>query len=477
MKGMADQSKKATSLLKLFGPAMALSPRLGNAKHYTVSLPRLFFMKHLQAIKEALVAGSADSADSAIVQTARAFNVEVWHTFASVASLEDPDPHELLVMARDDGLKALTDKEREERVLLDSVTELAMYLDPAVTASTLINCGIDRSACLAFGVSVLLSQVDQGSSPSQAAAPAVDETIEIDDAADVHMQYDSDGNEYSVAAGAAGSGAAGAGAGAGAGAAAAAAGAASAGDKRKRVAADKTKAPSGSNFVSKQKQAELDAAAAAVVKKAEEKEQRRLAYTADLTALKEKNPRGEFEALAAFQARFAVLVAALKARHRLGEEAPPPPSPLASTEQHIYDKLVQEANALDKLRADPKFSYGDPFAPCPGHVEVVARYRFWPSQKESMPLLYALASSVLAGGCGPATSISNESLQAIAKVVSSAQRSSASVIYINDAALSRATLPTIIAAVPSLNDLAARADVDGFLNEEEVLNIVAAEGI
>lgn len=164
---------------------------------------------------------------------------------------------------------------------------------------------------------------------------------------------------------------------------------------------------------------------------------------------------------------------ALKARHRLGEEAPLPPSPLASTEQHIYNKLVQEADALDKLRADPKFSYGDPFAPCPGHPEVVARYRFWPSQKESMPLLFILASSVLAGGCGPATSISNESLQAIAKVISSAQRSSASVIYVNDAALSRATLPTIIAAVPSLSALAVRADADGFLNEDEVLTIVA----
>lgn len=200
MKGMADQSKKATSLLKLFGPAMALSPRLGNTKHYTTSLPRLFFMKHLKAIREALEAGAADSGDAAIVDTARAFNVEVWHSFASVASLEDPDPHKLLLMAREDGLKPLTDKERAERVLLDSVTDLAMYLDPAVGASTLINLGIDRSACLAFGVSVLLSQVDQGTSPSQAAAPAKSAAaaITIDDTADVHMEYDSDGNEWVV---------------------------------------------------------------------------------------------------------------------------------------------------------------------------------------------------------------------------------------------------------------------------------------
>ena len=176
------------------------------------------------------------------------------------------------------------------------------------------------------------------------------------------MLYDSDGHEFAVAAPLADAAGAGTvGVGAGAGAAEAAAGAASAGDKRKRVAAGKAKVPSGSNFVSKQKQAALDAAAVAEAKKAEVKEQRRrLAYAADLATLKEENPRGDFEPLVAFQARFAVLVAALK-RHQC-------------------------------------------------------------------------------------------------------QRC-------------RATLPTIITAMPSLADLAARADVDGFLNEEEVLNIITAEGI
>ena len=69
-----------------------------------------------------------------------------------------------------------------------------------------------------------------------------------------------------------------------------------------------------------------------------------------------------------------------------------------------------------------------------------------------MPLRRRL---LVASWCsGPATSVANESLQAIAQFISYAQRSSAGIVYVNDAALARSTLPTIIASLPTLAAIA-----------------------
>ena len=184
--------------------------------------------------------------------------------------------------------------------------------------------------------------------------------------------------------------------------------------------------------------------------------------------------KGTFEQAASFNER--IKAEATAARSRWGGRASSSLDPV--DEAFFRKELRRELKEFEPFRASfGEAKYGDPFAPCKGPggtlvPENRARYIFWPAQSTRLPLLFTIASCVLGGGMGPATAVLNESLQAIAKFVSCAQRASAGADYVNDAALARATLPTMIAALPSLAELQRQADNDGFLDDSDAADLV-----
>ena len=89
-----------------------------------------------------------------------------------------------------------------------------------------------------------------------------------------------------------------------------------------------------------------------------------------------------------------------------------------------------------------------------------------------MTLCFVVACTVLSGGCGPATSVSNESVQYVAKYVCCSQRGSAGLQYVSDAALSRVTLPALIRANKELNAVVLRGDAEGYTDLDNVDEIL-----
>jgi hypothetical protein len=153
----------------------------------------------------------------------------------------------------------------------------------------------------------------------------------------------------------------------------------------------------------------------------------------------------------------------IKKHHADGAAPDPDDEPAATNATAILRTALQlEMTAFGKERALFGDRCGDPFLPQAGVPEVLARYRLWPSLQVKYPLLFILACTVLAGGCGPATSICNESLQAIAKFLTCAQRGSAKLQYLSDAALSRVTLPKIIKDNLAFKEIVARGEESGF---------------
>lgn len=451
MAGIAGQLPQAEALLKLFDTSMTLSPRLGSVKFYTTSLPPLFFLRLLAAIE-------ASMEDGVIMEVSHAFNVSVWSRFAPVYALESSKPHKLLTIAREHGLAPLTALQRAERLRTDCISNLAMYLDPAVTSAQLIDVGFNRASAIATGLGFLLSQLN---APEKADTGVQDLTAADDDdeEAAAGTSDEEDGGE--------GSGArpAGAGAGAGAGSSAGAgsgAGAPAQGGKRQRQPKQPDAAPRGSNFESPAVVAAKAAEEARVAAARVEVKRLKDACAAEVASTKAALKQGQFETDEGYQGRVNTAVAAVKLRWKQPDSSEPGASAAGPTLAMVLQSaLKQEMEELDKQRELPDFVFGDAFAPCSGHPEVTARYAFWPSRKQKSPLLYVLASTVLAGGCGGATAISNESLHAIAKFVTCMQRSSAGIEYLSDAALCRATLPQLIAQREDFQKILQRGDANG----------------
>ena len=131
--------------------------------------------------------------------------------------------------------------------------------------------------------------------------------------------------------------------------------------------------------------------------------------------------------------------------------------------------LLQNMRATFFRSAPNKALFGDPL-----QQGVPARYIFWPSNRDKLPLLYIVASVIL---CVPATSTPNESLHSVIGIILRKLRNSLTDENLAYYVLLRAIIPGMIKRSLALKALSEQENPDPLEVEKEWRLAMAGAGL